>query len=125
MIGVRQPALIERIQHVAEETDMDPTQVVEAAVQEYLDHLETKKIHEETEAYWSMHADLVDQYVDEYVAVHRGQVVDHDSDVVRLETRIAEQFGETPVLIAPVADTCRRDVCSVSFRLDPPPELTA
>jgi predicted transcriptional regulator len=121
MIGVQRPGLIERIQHVAEETNRDATQVVEAAVQAYLDQLEQDKIHEETEAFWAMQAELASTYSGEYVAIHQGQVVDHDSDVVRLEERVVERFGETALLIAPVTDEPRRDLSSVSFRLDPLP----
>ena len=36
MIAVQRPGLIERIRHVARETDRDTTQIVEAAVQAYL-----------------------------------------------------------------------------------------
>jgi predicted transcriptional regulator len=121
MIAVQRPGLVERIQHVAAETNRDATQVVEAAVQAYLDHLEQEKIHEETEAFWAMQAELANKYAGEYVAMHQGQVVDHDSDVVRLEQRVAERFAETPLLIAPVTDAPRRDLSSVSFCLDPPP----
>ena len=66
-----------------------------------------------------MQANLVAQYPSEYVAVHQGQVVDHDPDVVCLEQRIAERWGEVAILIAPVTDEPRRDLSSVSFRLDP------
>ena len=119
MVAVKRPGLIERIRHVARETNRDTTQVVEAAVQAYLDQLDREKIHEETEAFWAMQANLLTRYPSEYVAVHQGQVVDHDPDVVRLEQRVAERWGESAILIAPVTDEPRRDLSSVSFRLDP------
>jgi hypothetical protein len=120
MIAVQRPGLIERIQHTARETNRDTTQVVEAAVQAYLDQLDREKIHEETEAFWAIQADLIARYPGEYVAVHHGRVVDHDPDVVRLERRVTEQWGATAVLIAPVTNEARRDLSSVSFRLEPP-----
>ena len=120
MIGVERPGLIERIRDVARETNRDTTQVVETAVQAYLDQLDRAKLHEENEAFWAMQGDLVAQYQGQYVAVHQGQVVDHDPDVVRLEQRVAERWGEVPILIAPVTGEARRDLSSVSFRLDPP-----
>jgi len=119
MITVQRPGLIERIRHIAQETNRDTTQIVEAAVQAYLDQLEQEKIHEETEAFWAMQVDLATRYPGEYIAVHQGQVVDHDPDIVRLEQRVAEQLGEVAVLIAPVTDTPRRDLSTVSFRLEP------
>jgi len=119
MITVQRPGLIERIRHIAQETNRDTTQIVEAAVQAYLDQLEQEKIHEETEAFWAMQVDLATRYPGEYIAVHQGQVVDHDPDIVSLEQRVAEQLGEVAVLIAPVTDTPRRDLSTVSFRLEP------
>jgi len=119
MITIQRPGLIERIRHIAQETNRDATQIVEAAVQAYLDQLEQEKIHEETEAFWAMQVDLATRYPGEYIAVHQGQVVDHDPDIVRLEQRVAEQLGEVAVLIAPVTDTPRRDLSTVSFRLEP------
>lgn len=121
MIAVERPGLIARIEHIAQETNMDRTQIVEAAVLAYLDELERDKIHEETEAFWAIQADLVARFPGEYVAVHQGRVVDHDPDLADLEHRITEQWGEVPVLIAPVTDDARRDLSTVSFRLDPQP----
>ena len=91
MIAVQRPRLIERIRDVARETNKDTTQVVETAVQAYLDQLDREKLHEEVEAFWAMQADLASRYLGEYVAVHQGQVVDHNPDVVRLEQRVAER----------------------------------
>ena len=119
MVVVKRPGLIERIRHVARETNRETTQVVEAAVQAYLDQLDRETIHEEAEAFWAMQADLLARYPGEHVAVHQGQVVDHDPDVVRLEQRVAEQWGESAILIAPVTDKPRRDLSTVSFRLEP------
>ena len=119
MVAVKRPALIERIQYLARETNRDTTQVVEMAVQAYLDQLDREKIHRETEAFWSMQADLIARHPGEYVAVHRGQVIDHDPDVVQLERRVTEQWGSAAVLIAPVTNETQRDLSTVSFRLEP------
>lgn len=119
MIGVQRRGLIERIQHLAQESNRDTTQIVEDAVQAYLDQLEREKIHKETEAFWAMQADLVVQYLGEYVALHQGQVVDHDPDIVCLEQRVAEKLGDVAVLIAPVTGEPRRDLSTVSFRMEP------
>ena len=119
MIGVQRRGLIERIQHLAQESNRDTTQIVEDAVQAYLDQLEREKIHKETEAFWAMQADLVAEYLGEYVALHQGQVVDHDPDIVCLEQRVAEKLGDVAVLIAPVTGEPRRDVSTVSFRMEP------
>jgi hypothetical protein len=66
-----------------------------------------------------MQAELEAKYPGEFVALHQGQVVDHDSDVVHLEQRVAEKWGEVAVLIAPVSSEPRRELSTVSFRLEP------
>lgn len=124
MIGIQRRGLIERIQHAADETNRDAIQVVEEAVEAYLDQLQQEKIHKEKEAFWAMQPNLLSEYAGEYITIHQGQVVDHDSDVVRLERRVAEQYGETAILIAPVTRASRRDLSTVSFRLDPVPGAT-
>jgi len=118
MIAVQRPGLIERIEHIAQESNRDTTQIVEEALRAYLDQLEREAIHKETEAYWGMQADLVAHYPDEYVAIYQGQVVDHDPDITHLEQRVAERLGEATVLIAPVTAAPRRDLSTVSFRLE-------
>ena len=62
MIAVQRPGLIKRIRYVAQETNRNATQVVETAVQAYLDRLDQAKIHQETEAFWAMQPDLVARY---------------------------------------------------------------
>lgn len=124
MIGIQRPGLIKRIQHIAGETNRDAIHVVEEAVEAYLQQLEQEKIHKETEAFWAMQPKLLSKYAGEFVAVHQGEVVDHDLDAVQLERRVAERFGQTAVLIAPVTDAPRRDLSSVSFRLEPLPGET-
>jgi len=118
MIAVQRPGLIERIEHIAQESNRDTTQIVEEALRAYLDQLEREAIHRETEAFWAMQADLVAHYPDEYVAIYQGQVVDHDPDITHLEQRVAERLSEATVLIAPVTDAPRRDLSTVSFRLE-------
>ncbi len=116
MIALQQPDLIERVQRLAQLTHQDTAQVVETAVETYLDQLERAKLHNETEAFWAMQADLVANYPGEYVAIHQGQVIDHDPDVLRLEERVAVSLGNLAVLIAPVTTAPRRDLLLVNVR---------
>jgi hypothetical protein len=76
----------------------------------YLDKLDATAIHAETEAFWSMHAELVAHYANQHVAIYESEVVDYDRDARHLEARIREQFGAAPVLIAPVTLHARRDL---------------
>lgn len=78
---------------------------------------ECEKIHVETEAFWQMYSELQQHYLGEYVAVYQQQVVDHDHDVLRLEQRVVERFGDTIILFAPVTAIAKRDLQRRGFRL--------
>lgn len=118
MIALQTPELVQRIEPLAQATKQQEHQVLETAVQAYLDQIEREKIHIETEAFWQMHADLQQQYLGQYVAVHEQQVVDHDQDVLRLEQRVVERFGDIAILIAPITTSAQRDLQRTGFHLE-------
>jgi hypothetical protein len=95
---------------VAETQKRQPEDLLATAVRDYLEALEEEAIHKETEAFWRQHAALLAQYSGQHVAMRQGTVVDHDSNVSRLEARIRDRFGLLPVLIAPVTPAPRRDI---------------
>jgi hypothetical protein len=51
----------------------------------------------EKKAFWAMREQLLDQYEGQYVAVHQGRIIDHDSDKLRLGLRVYQQFGYRPI----------------------------
>ncbi len=56
----------------------------------------------ESDAFRHMHADLLARYPNEYVAIHQGQLVDHDADQLALLARIEDRYPDVPVLIRQV-----------------------
>jgi hypothetical protein len=50
-----------------------------------------------------MHNQLVTQYLDQYVAIHNGELIDHDADLLALRRRIRKRFGRMPILLRQVA----------------------
>ncbi|PKO22017.1 MAG: hypothetical protein CVU38_11635 [Chloroflexi bacterium HGW-Chloroflexi-1] len=58
-------------------------------------------IHIEAKAWRAMPATVRRRYGSEFVAVHNGQVVDHDPDRLVLYRRVHERVGNVPVLITP------------------------
>lgn len=118
MIALQAPELVQRVERLAHSTNQREHQVVETAVQAYLDQIEREKIHIETEAFWRMYADLQKQYLGEYVAVHEQQIIDHDHDVLRLEQRVVDRFGDIAILIAPVTTSAKRDLQRAGFQLE-------
>ena len=109
-VELKEPRLLARVERLAADRAQPAERIVEMAVQLYLDKLDADAIHAETEAFWAMHAQLLAQYANHHVAVYEGEVVDHDRDARRLEARIRERFGATPVLIAQVSPRARRDL---------------
>ena len=109
-VELKEPRLLERVERLAADRTQPAERIVEMAVRLYLDALDADAIHAETEAFWAMHAELVAKYANHHVAIYGGEVVDHDLDVRSLETRVREQFGTAPVLIAQVTPQARRDL---------------
>jgi regulator of sigma D len=75
-----------------------------------MDELQRAGIRAETQAFWEMHTDLVKDYLDQYVAIYQGEVVDHDREVSQLDQRVRERFGLRPVLIAPVKPPVKYEI---------------
>ena len=94
-----QPQLMEQLKQVASERAVRPKELLETAVRTYLRQLEREKIKAEAEAFRAMHAELVEKYLGQYVAIRNGKVVDHDEDFQSLHSRIRQRFGRRPVLL--------------------------
>ena len=109
-IALAEPTLVSQVEQWGKKTDRPVENILEVAVQTYLDQLEKEAIRAETQTFWAMHDDLLKAYPGEYIALYLGRVVAHDKDVSRLEERVREQFGLLPVLIAAVRPEARRDL---------------
>jgi hypothetical protein len=99
-----QPGLQQELVYAAEMVGADIPTLLDQAVREYLDRLAEQKIIAESEAFRAMHAELLQQYRGEYVAVHNGKVVDHDEDVCALNRRIRARYGRQAVLLQQVTE---------------------
>jgi hypothetical protein len=76
-----------------------------------------RKIEREQQAYEAQHRALLAHYAGQYIAMHEGQVVDHDVDRVALSRRIRQHYGETAVLIKQVREESRLTIRVRSPRL--------
>lgn len=117
-VALKEPSLVVRVEQWAQETSRPTEQVLETAVQTYLDKLEGEAIRAETEAFWAMHDELLKEYRGQNVALYQGKVVDHDENASRLAKRVRERFGWLPVLIAPVKPGSRRDLRWIGGRIE-------
>jgi hypothetical protein len=79
---------------------------LEALVNDWLENqlwqARRSAIHQEAERFRAQHAELLARYAGRYVAMRDGVVIDHDADLQTLYARIRAQYGDAPILIAPV-----------------------
>ena len=118
VVELKEPLLVQQVTQLARTQKRPPEDVLETAVRDYFETLEEDAIHDETEAFWRQHDELLAEFPGLYVAMRQGNVVDHDSDVSLLEARVRVRFGPQPVLIAPVTPTPRRDLRWRGGRVD-------
>ncbi|MBI5301958.1 MAG: hypothetical protein HY868_07460 [Chloroflexi bacterium] len=79
---------------------------VEALANDWLEdqlwQAKRRKINEEADHFRARHTELFAQYNGQYIAMRDGVVLDHDANLVILHGRIRAQYGDEPILIAPV-----------------------
>jgi hypothetical protein len=93
-------------------------EILAKVVRQYLWELDRRKISEESKIYRQRYAELKAQYLGQYIAMHNGQVVDHDADFLALRQRVHQRFGRTPVMITLVEDVAERTLVRHGFRLE-------
>lgn len=110
--------LYRRMEEAALEYKASISEILAEAVRHYLWELDRRKISEESKIYRQRHAELKAQYLGQYIAMHNGQVVDHDADFQTLRQRIRQRFGRTPVMITLVEDVAERPLIRHGFRME-------
>lgn len=97
-----QAQLVEQLEQAASERSMMPEELLETALRDYLRQLDRDKIKTEAEAFRDLHSALLKEYPGQYVAIHNGELVDHDEDFQALHRRVRQRFGRQPVLLRQV-----------------------
>ena len=72
------------------------------AVEKFLDERRRAQLEIEIEAYKRMHPELKQKYFEHWVAVYNQQLVDHDADGSALYRRVRAKYGREAVLIRQV-----------------------
>lgn len=114
-----EPDLQQELAQAAEMVGADVPTLLDQAVRDYLDRLAEQKIAAESKAFKAMHANLLQQYKGEYVAVHDGKVVDHDADIHTLNHRIRTRYGHKAVLLQQVTEQPEIELVIRSPKLEP------
>lgn len=112
------PRLLEKVQWIAKWQQVTTDEIATRAVSDYLDRLEWEKLEAEMAAFQSQLPALLATYSDQYVAVHDGQVIDHDADLRALHSRVYARLGSVPVLLQKVTATPAPDILVRSPRLE-------
>lgn len=119
-LTLEKPELVERLEEVATAQSITPEDLLTKVVSEYLNKIAHQKIQAESVAFEALHNQLVSNYLGDYVAIHNGDVVDHDPDVRTLHLRIRHRFGRTPVLLRLVKEELEQpDLVFRSPKLEP------
>jgi glutamyl-tRNA reductase len=118
---VVQPELYKRVEEAAQAQHSNPEAILTEAIQHYFWELDRRKISEETRRYRQQHNELKAQYLGQYIAMHDGQVIDHDGDFTVLRQRVRQQFGRMPVMITLVEAVPAPPLTRKSFTLQNAP----
>lgn len=74
-------------------------------------------VEREIRAYHRLHSELWQRYPGQHVAIHNGQIIDHDVDGIALSRRIYGRYPDTFVLIRQVNSAPERVIHLRSPRL--------
>ena len=113
-----EPALYQRMEQAAIDSQVSTGEMFTQALRRYLWELDRRKIAEESKAYRRQHAELKGQYLGQYIAMHKEQVVDHDVDFPALRQRVRQRFGRTAVMITLVDESAEATLVRRGFRLE-------
>lgn len=103
---------------MSRQENKEVSDLVNEALKYYLWTAKERKIDQEMEAYRAMHAELKRRFLGQYVAVHDGKLVDHDTDRGALSRRVRQEYGNVAVLITPVEEEPEREFTILSPRLE-------
>lgn len=110
--------LVHDLEHTAKQQGIDLETLIRDLWRKHRAQAQQEKIHAEMEAFQKMHTRLLPLYRGQYVAIHKGQVIDHDPDRLELYRRIRVHHAQTAVLITPVMEQPVEELQWVGFRLE-------
>jgi predicted DNA-binding protein len=113
-----EPALQMKVEQLARFLGRPPEAIVEEAINEHLDQLGAQKLDAEISAFERMHPTLKEKYLDQFVAVHDGQVIDSDAEFEPLFLRIQARLGDLAVLMRQVGESPEQEWHFRSLRME-------
>jgi hypothetical protein len=113
-----EPELYKRVVQAAQETDSTPEIIMSEATKRYLWELHRRKISEESQLYQKLHTQLQSKYLNQFIAMLNGQVVDHDRDFQALHHRVRQNYQHQAVMITLVQETAEITLVRRGFRYE-------
>lgn len=90
------------LHNMANQLGLQPTQLLEKALQQFLREEASKKISQEEQYFRQQLSQLLAEYADQYIAMHNGQIIDSDANELELYLRIREKYPYTGILLKKV-----------------------
>lgn len=118
---VLEPELYRRVEVAAQTHAATVDDILAEAVRRHLWQLDRRKISEESQLFHQQHTELKARYLGQYIAMHEGEVVDHDADFQALRQRVRQRFGPTPVMMMLVEETAEPVLTRRGFLVEVPP----
>ncbi len=113
-----EPELYQRVEETTLIYHTEIGTLFNQAIRRYLWELDRRKISEETKRYYQCHAELKKHYLGQYIAMHQGEVVDHDVDFGTLCQRVQQQFGRVPIMMRQVEEVADHPLVRRGFQLE-------
>ncbi len=99
------PVLEIALDNMAQVLALPVEQIADDAIRSHLDYLRAQQLAQEAQAYARLHPELVKHFFNQFVAIHKGQLLDNDEDFETLFLRVQSRLGDLPVLIQQVLDS--------------------
>ena len=93
-----------RLAQAAQHLDKPVEEITDEAIRAYLDQLDQLKLETESQAFEQMFEQLKARFAHQFVAIHKGKVLDSDPDFEPLFLRVHARLGNASVLIRQVED---------------------
>ena len=90
------------LHQVADRLGESAESLADRAIHQFLRQIAERKIAQEEDFFQTQHAQLLQTYSGQFVAMHDGQVIDSDQDELTLYLRIRQQYPLIGILIKKV-----------------------
>ena len=97
--------LFNQIAQAARQDKATPDEITREAFRLYFWERQQREISAEVKQFRAQHEQLKTQYLGQYIAMHKGKVVDHAKEFAELHSRVRARFGSRGVLITLVEET--------------------